>query len=286
MLLDGKGTALKIRTELKTETAALLAVRGRAPGLAVILAGDDPASRIYVRNKRLACEEAGFRSETFEKPPSVSQKELEYLVDELNARTDIDGILLQLPLFAHLDSRPLLQRIDPAKDVDGFHPQNMGRLALGLPGPRPCTPAGVMALLRHYGLSPHGKRAVVVGRSNIVGKPLALMLGADAPEANATVTICHSRTPNLREECLRADFLFLALGRPKAVGADMVKEGAVVVDVGISRTERGLCGDCDFEAVLPKAGAITPVPGGVGPMTIAMLLVNTLNAYKASLPNP
>ncbi|MCL1915351.1 MAG: bifunctional methylenetetrahydrofolate dehydrogenase/methenyltetrahydrofolate cyclohydrolase FolD [Desulfovibrionaceae bacterium] len=280
MLLDGKAVAMRLREEIRTEVETLRPALGRAPGLTVILAGGEPASRVYVRNKRLACQDAGFNSELVELPPSAAQRDLERLIDKLNGLDEVDGILLQLPLYPGLDSQALLERLDPSKDVDGFHPQNMGRLALGLPGPRPCTPAGVMALLKHYGLSPSGQRAVVVGRSNIVGKPLALMLGANSLEANATVTLCHSQTPDLREECRRADFLFLALGRPKAVSADMVKDNAVVVDIGLNRTEQGLTGDCDFEAIRPKTTAITPVPGGVGPMTVTMLLRNTLEACK------
>ncbi|MDR2050493.1 MAG: bifunctional methylenetetrahydrofolate dehydrogenase/methenyltetrahydrofolate cyclohydrolase FolD [Deltaproteobacteria bacterium] len=278
MILDGKAAALKIRARLREEVENLRPLLGREPGLAVILAGDDPSSRIYVRNKRQACAEAGCRSLLYELPASLGQAEMERLVDELNAREEVDGILIQLPLPPGLDSLKLLERIAPSKDVDGFHPQNMGRLALGLPGLRPCTPAGVMELLRLHGLSPQGKKAVVVGRSNIVGKPLALMLEADGPQGNATVTLCHSHTPDIKKECLRADFIFLALGRPQWLKADMVKEGAVVVDIGITRTDLGLKGDCDFDALLPKVRAITPVPGGIGPMTIAMLLRNTLQA--------
>lgn len=280
ILLDGKATAASIRGELKEELAGLVKKVGRAPGLAVILVGDDPASQVYVRNKKRACEEVGYASQSHELPASTTQAELERLIDSLNANDAIDGILLQLPLPAGLASQPLLERIDPAKDVDGFHPQNMGRLTLGLPGFRPCTPAGVMVLLKRYNLSMNGKKAVVVGRSNIVGKPLSIMLGTNTPNANATVTLCHTRTENLDQECASADFLFLALGRPECVSEFMVKKGAVVVDIGINRTDNGLRGDCDFTGVMQKVHAITPVPGGVGPMTIAMLLVNTLHAYK------
>lgn len=286
ILLDGKATAADIRTELKEETATLAVKVGRAPGLAVILVGSDPASQVYVRNKKRACEEVGYKSLSHELPDATSQSELEKLIDSLNAQDNIDGILLQLPLPKGLDSQALLERINPDKDVDGFHPQNMGRLTLGLPGFRPCTPAGVMVLLKRYNLSMNGKKAVVVGRSNIVGKPLSIMLGTNTPNANATVTLCHSRTENLEAECASADFLFLALGRPECVKESMVKQGAVVVDIGINRTDQGLRGDCDFTGVNKKVYAITPVPGGVGPMTIAMLLVNTLHAYKLrnSLP--
>lgn len=281
ILLDGKGTAASLRQELAGEIAALAVVARRAPGLAVILVGDDPASQVYVRNKERACQEAGVFSETIRPAASIKQDALLDIIDGLNARPDIDGILLQLPLPRHLDSQECLERIAPDKDVDGFHPVNMGKLTLGLPGLRPCTPFGVMVLLERYNLSPAGKKAVVVGRSNIVGKPLALMLGAPGRHANATVTVCHSGTPDLPAVCREADFLFVAMGKPKFVTADMVKPGAVVVDVGINRTAEGLCGDCDYPEVSKVASAITPVPGGIGPMTIAMLLHNTVQAYKA-----
>ena len=281
ILLDGKGTAASLRQELAGEIAALAVVARRAPGLAVILVGDDPASQVYVRNKERACQEAGVFSETIRPAASIKQEALLDIIDGLNARPDIDGILLQLPLPRHLDSQECLERIAPDKDVDGFHPVNMGKLTLGLPGLRPCTPFGVMVLLERYNLSPAGKKAVVVGRSNIVGKPLALMLGAPGRHANATVTVCHSGTPDLPAVCREADFLFVAMGKPRFVTADMVKPGAVVVDVGINRTAEGLCGDCDYPEVSKVASAITPVPGGIGPMTIAMLLHNTVQAYKA-----
>lgn len=280
ILLDGKATAAALREELKKDVDALKDRAGRAPGLAVILVGDDPASQVYVRNKERACADAGIRSEAFRISAQTTQQELEERIIALNAREDIDGILLQLPLPAGLDSQRCLELIDPAKDVDGFHPVNMGKLTLGLPGFRPCTPAGVMTLLERYNLSPAGKKAVVLGRSNIVGKPLALMLGASGPFANATVTVCHSRTPDLAQQCREADFLFVAIGRANFVTADMVKPGAVVVDVGINRTENGLAGDVDFGPVSKVASAITPVPGGIGPMTIAQLLVNTVASWK------
>ncbi len=281
ILLDGKETAATMRAELKEEITALKAKFGRAPGLAVILVGDDPASQIYVCNKERACKEAGIHSKPYRLPASISQLEVEGLLQELNRDNTVDGILLQLPLPKELDSQHCLELIDPSKDVDGFHPHNVGKMTLGLPGFKPCTPAGVLELLMRFGLDPACKKAVVVGRSNIVGKPLSLMLGQCGPCANATVTLCHSRTADLKRECLEADFLFSAVGIPKFITADMVKEGAVVVDVGINRTESGLVGDVDFEAVKEKASAITPVPGGVGPMTIAMLLQNTITAYKA-----
>jgi methylenetetrahydrofolate dehydrogenase (NADP+)/methenyltetrahydrofolate cyclohydrolase len=280
ILLDGKATAQAIRAELKTGIEALTAAGGRAPGLTVILVGDDPASQVYVRNKGKACQDVGILSREHKLPADTTQDRLEGLIRDLNADPTVDGILLQLPIPRGLDSTRCLELIAPDKDVDGFHPVNMGRLTLGLPGFRPCTPAGVMTLLARYGLSPEGKRAVVLGRSNIVGKPLALMLAQPGPGANATVTICHSRTQDLAGVCRQADFLFAAIGKPKFVTRDMVQEGAVVVDVGINRTDAGLVGDCDFEDLKGHVSAMTPVPGGIGPMTIAQLLVNTVEAYR------
>lgn len=281
LILDGKATAAVIRAELALEASALSAKAGRRPGLVVILVGGDPASQTYVRNKERACLEAGLYSEVRRLPEDTTQPELLTVIDELNGRNDVDGILLQLPLPPGLDSRLCLGRIVPDKDVDGFHPENMGRLMLGLPGLRPCTPAGVMELLERYELSPDGKRAVVIGRSNIVGKPLAVMLGARGKYANATVTVCHSGTPDLADICRSADFLFAAVGRPGFIHGSMIKPGAVVVDIGISVTDKGLRGDCDFASVSGAASALTPVPGGIGPMTIAMLLRNTLQAFAA-----
>lgn len=258
------------------------AARGaRPPGLAVILAGDNPASQVYVRNKQKACSEVGIVSIPFLLPGDVSGPQLTALIESLNKREDVDGILLQLPLPSGLDARACLDAIDPDKDVDGFHPLNMGRLALGLPGFVPCTPLGIMELLRHNEIETEGKKAVIVGRSDIVGKPLAMLLSRKG--TNATITICHSGTPDLKKECLAADLLFLAIGKPGAITADMVPENCVVVDIGINRTENGLCGDADFEAVSRKAAAITPVPGGVGPMTIAMLLRNTIDSWSKRL---
>ncbi|MEF2144578.1 MAG: bifunctional methylenetetrahydrofolate dehydrogenase/methenyltetrahydrofolate cyclohydrolase FolD [Desulfovibrionaceae bacterium] len=280
ILLDGKKTAADMRAELKLEIEKLKASYGRAPGLAVILVGGDPASQVYVRNKERACAEAGILSKPFHLSEETSQLELEGLIQDLNRDATIDGILLQLPLPEGLDSQHCLELIDPNKDVDGFHPVNVGKLTLGLPGFRSCTPAGVLELLARYGLSPACKKAVVVGRSNIVGKPLALLLGQCGPCANATVTLCHSRTPDLKKECLEADFIFAAVGVPRLITGDMVREGTVVVDVGINRTDQGLVGDVDFDSVKDKAAALTPVPGGVGPMTIAMLLQNTVRAFR------
>ena len=281
IVLDGKTTAQKIRAELAGQVSRLLQGGKRAPGLAVILVGDDPASQVYVANKERACKESAFVSYAYKLGADTPQAELAELIVELNGRADVDGILLQLPLPRGLDSDYLLALISPEKDVDGFHPVNMGRLALGLPGLKPCTPAGVIELLKEYDLKTAGKHAVVVGRSNIVGKPLAMLLARPGDFGNATVTVCHSKTPDLSEFTRQADFLFLAIGRPEFVGPDMVKPGAVIVDVGISRTAQGLRGDADFNALSGLVSAMTPVPGGVGPMTIAMLLSNTLQAYLA-----
>ena len=274
-IIDGKKTAAEIRQELKGQVAALTARHGRAPGLAVILVGGDPASQVYVRNKERACEDVGIISKGFRLPQDIPQAQLEDTIMFLNSDPTIDGVLLQLPLPKGLDSQRCLDLISPSKDVDGFHPVNMGRLALGLPCLRSCTPAGIMTLMERHGIDVAGKKAVVIGRSNIVGKPLALML----LQKNATVTVCHSRTRNIAEEVQSADIVLAAVGIPRFVTRDMVKPGAVVIDVGINRTELGLVGDCDFEGLKDTASAMTPVPGGVGPMTIAQLLVNTLEAY-------
>lgn len=278
LLLDGKATAAALRADLKQEIATLLSRAGRAPGLAVLLVGDNPASQVYVRNKEKACAEAGIVSSTLRLPAGTSQSHLEAAIAMLNADEKVDGILLQLPLPGGLDAQPCLEAISPCKDVDGLHPENQGRLAMGLPGLRPCTPAGVLALLRRYNLSVDGATAVVVGRSNLVGRPLALLLGSR--ENNATVIMAHSGTRDLPTVCRQADFLFTAIGSPRMIKADMVKQGAVVVDIGINRLEIGLCGDVDFDDVAPKTSAMTPVPGGVGPMTIAQLLANTVQAWK------
>lgn len=272
-LLDGKALAGKVKDRVREQAANL----PRKPGLAVILVGDDPASRVYVNGKRRDCEACGFYSEEYTLPAETAQADVFALVEELNARVDIDGILIQLPLPKHLDEQQLLAAISPEKDVDGFHAVNVGNLLLGRPGFRPCTPAGIMAILDEYAIDPAGKRAVVVGRSNIVGKPVALML----LERNATVVMCHSKTPDLPEQCRQADILVTAAGRRGLVTGDMVKDGAVVIDVSINRDEAGkLHGDVDFEAVAAKADYITPVPGGVGPMTRAILMENTLLAAK------
>ena len=271
--LDGTALAAKVKERVRQEAGTL----PRRPGLAVVLVGNDSASRVYVNGKRKDCQECGFYSEEYTLLETVTQAELLELIDTLNAREDIDGILVQLPLPKHLDERAILEAIDPAKDVDGFHPMNAGNLLIGQPGFLPCTPAGIMELLDEYHIDPAGKEAVVVGRSNIVGKPMALLLLA----RNATVTVCHSRTPDLARACRRADILVSAVGKRGLITADMVKAGATVIDVAMNRNENGkLCGDVDFEAVAQKAAFLTPVPGGVGPMTRAELMKNTLLASK------
>lgn len=273
-LIDGKAIAAQIRDEVAQETQALKSC-GVTPGLAVVLVGEDPASCTYVRNKQKACADAGIYAEQITLPATTTQEELLWVVQELNARADIHGILCQLPLPAHLDDKAVIAAISPEKDVDAFHAVNVGHILIGDEGFQPCTPAGVMEMLTRSGIAVEGKSCVVIGRSNIVGKPMAMLL----LHANGTVTICHSRTVDLAAVCRGADILVAAIGKAKFVTADMVKPGAVVIDVGINRDENGkLCGDVDFAAVEPIAGAITPVPGGVGPMTIAMLLKNTLTA--------
>jgi methylenetetrahydrofolate dehydrogenase (NADP+)/methenyltetrahydrofolate cyclohydrolase len=276
-VIDGKAIGAAVRERVRVEVAAYAEESGRTPVLATVLVGEDPASQIYIRNKRKGCEEAGMRSVHHGLDASVSEGELLELVAELGADADVDGILVQLPVPDHIDPNAVVQAIDPAKDVDGLTPANAGLLAHGTPGLVPCTPAGVMEILAHEGVGLEGAEAVVVGRSKLVGVPVArLLLGA-----NATVTTCHSRTRDLAGTCARADVLVAAVGVPKLLGADAVKPGAVVIDVGMNRTEDGLFGDVDFEAVAEVASAITPVPGGVGPMTIAMLLSNTLTAARA-----
>ena len=276
-VIDGKAVAAAVRERVKVDVAAYEAEAGRVPALATVLVGDDPASEIYVRNKRRTCEEVGMRSVHHGPEASIHEDELLDLVRELGADDDVDGILVQLPLPAHIDSDMVVQALDPRKDVDGLTPVNAGLLAHGTPGLVPCTPAGVMELLRHEGVELEGAEAVVVGRSKLVGVPVArLLLGA-----NATVTICHSRTADLDATCRRADVLVAAVGVPRLLGAEAVKPGAVVIDVGMNRLEDELCGDVDYDAAAEVAAAITPVPGGVGPMTIAMLLANTLQAARS-----
>ena len=279
-IIDGKAISAQIRQEIKQETESFAAEHGFRPGLAVIIVGEDPASQVYVRNKKRACDEVGFYSESYELPADTTQDELNALVDKLNADDKIHGILCQLPLPKHLNENEVILRIDPKKDVDAFHPYNVGKIMIGDYSFLPCTPAGVMALLERSGIDITGKECVVVGRSNIVGKPQAMLL----LHANGTVTVCHSRTKNLAEVCRRADILVAAIGKADFFTADMVKEGAVVIDVGMNRRADGkLTGDVDFESVAPKASYITPVPGGVGPMTITMLMKNTLTSAKDSL---
>lgn len=278
-LIDGKKIAAEVREEIRVEVEKILADGGRAPGLAVVLVGENPASQVYVRNKTRACEKAGMHHVQLDLPATTTQEELLKVVQDLNGDDAIDGILVQLPLPDHLNEDLVIKTIDPSKDVDGFHPVSMGKLVLGEEGFVPCTPLGMMVMLEKTGLSLSGKEMVVVGRSNIVGKPMAML--ALQKGADATVTVCHSRTKDLAEVVKRADVVVAAIGRAKMITADMVKEGAVVLDVGINRLEDGsLCGDVDFEGVAKKASAITPVPGGVGPMTIAMLLKNTLKSRQ------
>lgn len=273
ILLDGKALATKLKASIKTAAEEL----PRHPGLAVILVGDNPASRTYVNGKKKDCAECGFYSEEYTFPESTSQQELVELIEVLNTREDIDGILVQLPLPSHINQAEILSIITPDKDVDCFHPENVGNLFIGTPTFLPCTPSGVMSVLDEYGIDPAGKHAVVLGRSNIVGKPMAMLLLG----RNATVTVCHSKTPNLAELCREADILISAVGKVNLVTADMVKDQAVVIDVAMNRDENGkLCGDVDFQAVAQKASYLTPVPGGVGPMTRAALMKNTLRSAQ------
>ncbi len=276
IIIDGKKISADVRAQVAAETAQLKE-QGVVPGLAVIIVGDDPASRVYVNNKKKACADVGFYSEEHALPAETTQEELVALVKQLNERKDINGILCQLPLPRGLDDKAVINAIAPEKDVDAFHPSNVGRIMLGEYSFLPCTPAGVMELLHAANVEISGKECVVIGRSNIVGKPMGLLLLHE----NGTVTICHSRTKDLAEVTRRADVLVAAVGKAKFVTADMVKPGAAVIDVGMNRDENGkLCGDVDYEAVAPICSAITPVPGGVGPMTIAMLMRNTLTAAR------
>ena len=272
-ILDGKALAKKIKEQVAAEAAAL----PRRPGLAVLLVGENPASQVYVRGKEKDCEECGILNLGRKLPADTSEEELLGIIAQMNADPAVDGILVQPPLPKHIDEGKVLRAISPAKDVDCFHPENVGEMMVGDPICWPCTPYGVMELLREYGISASGKHCVVLGRSNIVGKPMTLLLLRD----NGTVTVCHSRTPDLKEQCLRADILVAAVGKVNLVTADMVKDGAVVVDVAMNRNEAGkLCGDVDYAAVAEKASYITPVPGGVGPMTRAILMKNVLAAAK------
>lgn len=279
-IIDGKKIAEEMREEFKKEINELKEKHGITPGLTVVLVGEDPASKVYVKNKALACGKVGINSFEHRLPENTPESELLELVNKLNKEEKTHGILVQLPLPKHIDGKKVLNAIDPIKDVDGFHPVNVGKLMIGEPDFLPCTPAGIQELLVRSGAQIEGADVVVVGRSNIVGKPVAMILVQKAEHANATVTICHTGTKNLADHTRRADILVVAAGRPKAVTADMVKPGAVVIDVGVNRTEAGLVGDVDFEGVKQVASAITPVPGGVGPMTITMLLKNTIKAAK------
>ena len=279
-LLDGKGLAKKVREALAGRVSDIQASLGRAPGLSVILVGEDPASAVYVRNKERAATAMGLKSEIIRLPANSTQEQVLAEVERLNTDPSVDGLMVQLPLPSGLDENAIMQAIAPEKDADGLHPTNLGRLLAGMDAPRPCTPSGVMELLREGGVELEGRHAVVIGRSTIVGKPQALLL----LEKNATVTLCHSRTQNLADEVRRADVVVAAVGRPHFVKGDWVKPGAAVVDVGINRVDGKLVGDVDFDAVQEHAGWITPVPGGVGPMTVAMLMKNAVDAAAKKLP--
>lgn len=277
IIMDGKALAAEVKERVRKDSAML----SRQPGLAVILVGDDPASAVYVRNKEKDCEECGFLCMDYHLPQTATQDEVLALVERMNNYGAVDGILVQLPLPPRIDERTVLEAIAPDKDVDAFHPENVGRIVQGQAYYKPCTPAGVMELLHRYGIDPAGKHCVVIGRSNIVGKPMALLL----LQEDATVTVCHSKTPDLAAQCRQADILISAVGRRGLVTADMVKPGAVVIDVAMNRNEAGkLCGDVDYENVREVASYITPVPGGVGPMTRAMLMENTYKAAKCRIP--
>jgi methylenetetrahydrofolate dehydrogenase (NADP+) / methenyltetrahydrofolate cyclohydrolase len=276
-IIDGKAIAQQVRAEIRDEVSAWVAAGHRAPGLATVLVGDDPASAVYVANKQKACAEAGIEGFSYDLAADASQEQVMGLLDELNADLRVSGILLQLPTPEHIDGAHLTTLIRAEKDVDGLTPVSSGLLAKGLPGLRPCTPAGCLELLRRHDVPMEGAEAVVIGRSDLVGKPVGALLLAE----NATVTTCHSRTHDLAEVCRRADIVIAAVGRPKMVQGDWIKPGAAVIDVGINRTDEGLVGDVDFASAAEVAGLITPVPGGVGPMTIAMLLRNTLLAARA-----
>ena len=277
VIMDGKALAEKVKAQIREKVSKLR----RQPGLAVILVGDNPASQVYVRNKERDCAECGIMCYDYHLPQDASQEDVLELVEKMNNYGAVDGILVQLPLPEQIDERVVLEAIAPDKDVDAFHPENMGRIMQGQAYYKPCTPAGVMEILHEYGIDPAGKHCVVVGRSNIVGKPMAMLLLHE----NATVTICHSKTPDLKAQCRQADILVSAVGKTGLITADMVKPGAVVIDVAMNRNEAGkLCGDVDFAAVSQVASYITPVPGGVGPMTRAMLMENTYKAAKCRIP--
>jgi len=288
-LIDGKRIAEEIKKKIAAKVAAIIDADGESPHLAAVLVGDDPASQTYIASKERACKAVGFTSSVYRYGDDITEKHLLEVVDFLNNDPDINGFIVQLPLPGHIDSNKILQRIRPEKDVDGFHPVNVGRLALGLPSYLPATPAGIMLLLEHYGIETEGKHCVVLGRSNIVGTPMSLLMSRKANPGNSTVTLCHSKTKDLPAITRQADILIAAIGQPEFVKADMVKTGAVVIDVGIHRieddSEKGyhITGDVDFEQVAPKCNFITPVPGGVGPMTIVSLLLNTFKAYNSEI---
>ena len=287
VLLDGKQLAREIKEELAQKTAEQIAGGGKVPHLAAVLVGDNPASKVYVRNKVRSCEQVGFHSTLIRKPADISEAELLHIIHELNHDPGIDGFIVQLPLPDHLDEHKITLAIDPAKDVDGFHPVNIGRMALGLPCYLPATPCGIVEMLARYEIPTAGKEVVVIGRSNIVGTPISILLSRKGKVGDATVTLCHSRTANLADHTRRADIIIASVGYPNTVTADMVKDGVVIIDVGINRVEdpeaaKGyrLVGDVDFPGVSPKASYITPVPGGVGQMTVVSLLMNTFRASK------
>lgn len=288
-LIDGKQIADTIKAELAAKVAAIIDAGGDPPHLAAILVGDDPASQTYVASKEKACKAIGFTSSIYRYNADITEKQLLEVVDFLNNDPEVNGFIVQLPLPGHINADRILERIDPAKDVDGFHPVNMGRLALGLPSYLPATPAGIMMLLERYGIETEGRHCVVLGRSNIVGTPVSLLMSRKGNPGNATVTLCHSKTRNLATITRQADILIAAIGQPGFVKADMVKEGAVVIDVGIHRisddSEKGyhIAGDVDFDSVAPKCSHITPVPGGVGVMTIVSLLLNTFKSYNREI---
>lgn len=276
LIMDGNATAKAVQEKLALDVEKLKPT-GKRPGLAVVLVGEDPASKVYVGRKKKACDTLGYYSEEYKLPADTKEEDLLSLIRTLNAKVEVNGILVQFPLPNGLNQQKVIETIDPKKDVDGMHPASLGKLVAGLPGLRSCTPAGVMVMLDHYKIPVAGKNVVVIGRSIMVGKPMALLL----LEANATVTVCHSKTQNIGDVIKQADIVVAAIGKPKFVKGEWVKEGAVVVDVGINRTPEGkLVGDVDYEAIVPKASAITPVPGGVGPMTIALLMKNTYQAFQ------
>ena len=289
-LLDGKWLSQEIKKDIAAEVKKIIAQGGKQPHLAAVLVGDDPASQVYVRNKVKACELVGFKSTLIRREATISEQELMQIVHNLNHDDDVDGFIVQLPLPKHIDEIKVTLAIDPIKDVDGFHPMNVGRMTIGLPAYLPATPFGIMQMLERYKIDVAGKECVVLGRSNIVGTPISLLLSRKANPGNATVILCHSMTQNIKDLCRRADVLVVAMGRPKFVTEDMVKAGAVIIDVGINRIDdptaaKGtrLVGDVDFEMVAPKCSYITPVPGGVGPMTITSLLMNTLRANRKEI---